>query len=88
MHTHKTDVGPSVQCRFCQPGMLTRPARDVEPSRVVDAVEQGMRTTVRPGCLPPLVLVGQQRRWQACWLRCSGRGKQPSGAGMLWQGPW
>ncbi|PSC72413.1 Radical SAM domain [Micractinium conductrix] len=32
-------------CRFCQPGMLTRPARDVEPSRVVDAVEHGMRTT-------------------------------------------
>jgi hypothetical protein len=26
--------------------MLTRPARDVEPSRVVDAVEHGMRTTV------------------------------------------
>lgn len=32
--------------RFCQPGMLTRPARDVEPSRVVDAVEHGMRLTV------------------------------------------
>ncbi|GAB4820873.1 hypothetical protein N2152v2_007919 [Parachlorella kessleri] len=32
-------------CRFCQPGMLTRPARDVEPSRVVDAVEHGMRLT-------------------------------------------
>lgn len=26
--------------------MLTRPARDVEPSRVVDAVEHGMRLTV------------------------------------------
>lgn len=32
-------------CRFCQPGMLTRPARDVDPQRVVDAVEWGMRTT-------------------------------------------
>lgn len=34
-------------CRFCQPGMLTRPARDVDPDRVVDAVEHGMRLTVR-----------------------------------------
>ena len=25
-------------CRFCQPGMLTRPARDVAPDEVVDAV--------------------------------------------------
>ncbi|MDI9634284.1 TIGR03960 family B12-binding radical SAM protein [Geitlerinema splendidum] len=32
-------------CRFCQPGMLTRPARDVEPAQVVDAIEQGMRQT-------------------------------------------
>jgi radical SAM family uncharacterized protein/radical SAM-linked protein len=32
-------------CRFCQPGMLTRPARDVEPERVVNAIEQGMRST-------------------------------------------
>ncbi|HEY9652714.1 MAG TPA: TIGR03960 family B12-binding radical SAM protein [Coleofasciculaceae cyanobacterium] len=32
-------------CRFCQPGMLTRPARDVEPDKVVDAIEQGMRAT-------------------------------------------
>ncbi|MBN4001546.1 TIGR03936 family radical SAM-associated protein [Nostoc sp. LPT] len=32
-------------CRFCQPGMLTRPARDVEPDRVVEAIEQGMRAT-------------------------------------------
>ncbi|MEB3155829.1 MAG: TIGR03960 family B12-binding radical SAM protein [Cyanobacteriota bacterium] len=32
-------------CRFCQPGMLTRPARDVEPAAVVDAVEEGMRRT-------------------------------------------
>ncbi|NEO74416.1 MAG: B12-binding domain-containing radical SAM protein, partial [Moorea sp. SIO3H5] len=24
-------------CRFCQPGMLTRPARDVEPEKVVEA---------------------------------------------------
>ncbi|HSM80846.1 MAG TPA: TIGR03960 family B12-binding radical SAM protein [Nodosilinea sp.] len=32
-------------CRFCQPGMLTRPARDVEPEAVIDAIETGMRTT-------------------------------------------
>lgn len=32
-------------CRFCQPGMLTRPARDVEPEQVVDAIETGMRET-------------------------------------------
>lgn len=32
-------------CRFCQPGMLTRPARDVAPDEVVDAVETGMKTT-------------------------------------------
>ncbi|HEY9665638.1 MAG TPA: TIGR03960 family B12-binding radical SAM protein [Coleofasciculaceae cyanobacterium] len=32
-------------CRFCQPGMLTRPARDVEPEQVVNAIEQGMRAT-------------------------------------------
>ncbi|AFZ57928.1 DUF2344 domain-containing protein [Anabaena cylindrica FACHB-243] len=32
-------------CRFCQPGMLTRPARDVEPDQVVEAIEAGMRAT-------------------------------------------
>lgn len=32
-------------CRFCQPGMLTRPARDVAPGVVVEAIEQGMRAT-------------------------------------------
>ncbi|BAU04323.1 TIGR03960 family B12-binding radical SAM protein [Fischerella sp. NIES-3754] len=32
-------------CRFCQPGMLTRPARDVEPEKVVAAIEKGMRET-------------------------------------------
>ncbi|MGB6170085.1 MAG: TIGR03960 family B12-binding radical SAM protein, partial [Geitlerinemataceae cyanobacterium] len=32
-------------CRFCQPGMLTRPARDVEPEKVIDAIEKGMRQT-------------------------------------------
>jgi radical SAM family uncharacterized protein/radical SAM-linked protein len=32
-------------CRFCQPGMLTRPARDVAPEAVVEAVEQGMKAT-------------------------------------------
>lgn len=41
------DLDPRPPHRFCQPGMLTRPARDVEPSRVVDAVEHGMRLTVR-----------------------------------------
>ncbi|MEC4983276.1 MAG: TIGR03960 family B12-binding radical SAM protein [Oscillatoria sp. PMC 1068.18] len=32
-------------CRFCQPGMLTRPATDVEPTKVVEAIEKGMRET-------------------------------------------
>jgi radical SAM family uncharacterized protein/radical SAM-linked protein len=32
-------------CRFCQPGMLTRPARDVEPDAVIEAITQGMRAT-------------------------------------------
>jgi radical SAM family uncharacterized protein len=32
-------------CRFCQPGMLTRPARDVEPEAVIEAVEEGMART-------------------------------------------
>ncbi|UIE40668.1 TIGR03960 family B12-binding radical SAM protein [Leptodesmis sichuanensis] len=32
-------------CRFCQPGMLTRPARDVEPEAVVEAIAAGMRAT-------------------------------------------
>lgn len=32
-------------CRFCQPGMLTRPARDVDPEQVIDTIEQGMRAT-------------------------------------------
>ena len=32
-------------CRFCQPGMLTRPARDVEPDAVIEAVETGMERT-------------------------------------------
>ncbi|MEA5419996.1 TIGR03960 family B12-binding radical SAM protein [Spirulina sp. CCNP1310] len=32
-------------CRFCQPGMLTRPARDVEPEQVINAIEAGMRAT-------------------------------------------
>lgn len=32
-------------CRFCQPGMLTRPATDVEPDEVISAIEKGMRTT-------------------------------------------
>ncbi len=32
-------------CRFCQPGMLTRPARDVDPETIVDAIETGMRKT-------------------------------------------
>ncbi|GAB4316205.1 MAG: TIGR03960 family B12-binding radical SAM protein [Geminocystis sp.] len=32
-------------CRFCQPGMLTRPARDVEPDEVVDSIVEGMKQT-------------------------------------------
>jgi radical SAM family uncharacterized protein/radical SAM-linked protein len=32
-------------CRFCQPGMLTRPATDVEPEKVIDAFEKGIRET-------------------------------------------
>ncbi|MFI0401969.1 MAG: TIGR03960 family B12-binding radical SAM protein [Cyanobium sp.] len=32
-------------CRFCQPGMLTRPARDVDPAEVIAAVEEGMGRT-------------------------------------------
>jgi radical SAM family uncharacterized protein/radical SAM-linked protein len=32
-------------CRFCQPGMLTRPARDVDPDTVIDTIEKGMRAT-------------------------------------------
>ncbi|MEM8610535.1 MAG: TIGR03960 family B12-binding radical SAM protein [Cyanobacteria bacterium P01_H01_bin.105] len=32
-------------CRFCQPGMLTRPARDVDPEQVIDTIERGMRAT-------------------------------------------
>ncbi len=32
-------------CRFCQPGMLTRPARDVEPEEIINAVEDGMQKT-------------------------------------------
>ena len=32
-------------CRFCQPGMLTRPAHDVAPDEVVDTIEKGMRAT-------------------------------------------
>jgi len=32
-------------CRFCQPGMLTRPARDVEPDKVIEAITEGMRQT-------------------------------------------
>jgi radical SAM family uncharacterized protein/radical SAM-linked protein len=32
-------------CRFCQPGMLTRPARDVEPEAVMEAIERGIRAT-------------------------------------------
>jgi radical SAM family uncharacterized protein/radical SAM-linked protein len=32
-------------CRFCQPGMLTRPATDVEPDQVIEAIEKGMRAT-------------------------------------------
>ncbi|NCR40335.1 MAG: TIGR03960 family B12-binding radical SAM protein [Microcystis aeruginosa W13-11] len=32
-------------CRFCQPGMLTRPARDVQPEAIIESIEKGMRAT-------------------------------------------
>ncbi len=32
-------------CRFCQPGMLTRPARDVAPDKIIKAVENGIKET-------------------------------------------
>jgi len=32
-------------CRFCQPGMLTRPARDVALNQVVEAIAKGMQAT-------------------------------------------
>jgi len=32
-------------CRFCQPGMLTRPARDVDPEAVVSGVVEGLAKT-------------------------------------------
>ncbi|MBW4654200.1 MAG: TIGR03960 family B12-binding radical SAM protein [Kaiparowitsia implicata GSE-PSE-MK54-09C] len=32
-------------CRFCQPGMLTRPARDVAPEAVIDTIVEGMNAT-------------------------------------------
>ncbi len=32
-------------CRFCQPGMLTRPARDLAPEDVVTAVVEGLNHT-------------------------------------------
>ena len=30
-------------CRFCQPGMLTRPARDVQPDDIIETIERGIR---------------------------------------------
>ncbi|MDX1978150.1 MAG: TIGR03960 family B12-binding radical SAM protein [Pseudanabaenaceae cyanobacterium bins.68] len=32
-------------CRFCQPGMLTRPARDVAPEQIIQTVEQAVKQT-------------------------------------------
>ncbi|MGK7955526.1 MAG: TIGR03960 family B12-binding radical SAM protein, partial [Crocosphaera sp.] len=32
-------------CRFCQPGMLTRPARDVQPDEIIETIERGIRET-------------------------------------------
>jgi radical SAM family uncharacterized protein/radical SAM-linked protein len=32
-------------CRFCQPGMLTRPARDVDPDELIQAMEEGLAAT-------------------------------------------
>lgn len=67
-------------CRFCQPGMLTRPARDVDPGTVVDTVEQGIRTTgynefslLSLSCSDYLALpsVGLQVRCMASALACT-----------------
>ncbi|MEO1131715.1 MAG: TIGR03960 family B12-binding radical SAM protein, partial [Cyanobacteria bacterium J06639_1] len=32
-------------CRFCQPGMLTRPARDVRPEDAIEAIATGLERT-------------------------------------------
>ncbi|CAN8068460.1 unnamed protein product [Agarophyton chilense] len=32
-------------CRFCLPGMVQRPARDVNPSEVIKTVKEGVKTT-------------------------------------------
>lgn len=32
-------------CRFCQPGMLTRPARDVAPEAVINTIERAVKET-------------------------------------------
>ncbi|MDJ1177232.1 TIGR03960 family B12-binding radical SAM protein [Roseofilum capinflatum] len=32
-------------CRFCQPGMLTRPARDVAPDDAIEAIADGIQAT-------------------------------------------
>lgn len=32
-------------CRFCQPGMLTRPARDVDVAQLMDSITEGIRQT-------------------------------------------
>ncbi len=32
-------------CRFCQPGMLTRPARDVDPETVIESITAGLQAT-------------------------------------------
>ncbi len=32
-------------CRFCQPGMLTRPARDVAPREIISSIEKGIDKT-------------------------------------------
>jgi radical SAM superfamily enzyme YgiQ (UPF0313 family) len=42
---HMNQEGCTRGCRFCQLGMLTRPGRDVEPEKVIEAMEQGMRAT-------------------------------------------
>lgn len=33
-------------CRFCQPGTLTCPARDVELEQIIKTLEEGIRQTV------------------------------------------
>lgn len=63
--------------------MLTRPARDVEPSRVVDAVEHGMRTTVGDGCPLWHGLPQHEQGWLLRRRRHTGQGWRPAAQGSV-----